>query len=81
MSRNTPLISSRDNSTTVADVWISSDQWVNYTERVDLLTTVVCAILDMLATNPMIAVAVGPQFVEEATAVSMRLAYLRDNVS
>lgn len=60
---------------------ITVEQWANYAERVDLMSTTVATILQMLASNPMIAPVVGPQFVEEATNVANRLVYLRDNVS
>jgi hypothetical protein len=59
---------------------ITADQWANYAERVDILSTVMATILEMLATNPMVAPILGAEFVAAANDAGQRLIYLRDNV-
>lgn len=56
---------------------VSSGQWANYARRVDIMTSVIATILQMLSENPMIAPAVGPDFVREATNAADELMSLQ----
>ena len=60
---------------------VTAAHWANYAERVDLMSTVIATILDMLTQNPMIAPALGDEFTQEATNVATRLRFLEGQFS
>jgi len=60
---------------------ITAAEWLNYAERVDLMSAVIATILDMLTQNPMIAPALGDEFAQEATNVAARLRFLEGQFS
>jgi len=60
---------------------VTAAKWSNYARRVDLCSAVISTILDMLSQNPMIAPAIGEDFVQEAKKVSAELRALQEEAA